>query len=552
MSARRRLTLCSSILVALIPFGCSPAPDGTPSSESDAESKNDAAFVFETEARDSSPAAAEDSAAPDAPSLEDTAPSCTKTSEVDEPDDDFADSNCDGIDGDKSKAVFVATTGSDDATGSMDAPFKSLGRALKAGKDVYVCNGTYAENVIVDTNAARVFGGYDCKDGWKRTLERATIAPSKGIPLVVAKVASGAVLFDRVTLRAPDGVEPGDSSIAAVVSESKNVTFVNARITAGDAVDGRAGEVPSAMTAPATTGGDGVFLGTYTCSRYAFNPISCSMVAKGGSVTSVAPECELAGGKGGNGGMWAASDTSRVEATPGSYGLGAKGAAPSISAGAGLPGGAGSDGMAGVSSSAQIGTLHALGYTATNDGTDGVGGTSGSGGSGGWGGKANWIGSGFPEYWYNGGGGGQGGFGGCGGAAGKKGTGGGASIALISWNSEIKLTKTTLDTGGGGRGGNGSSGAEGQPGGLGGKGAAGTAIGYGSAYDGGPGGRGGRGGAGGGGGGGPSIGIAVVGTEPARDAVSFNLGKAGAGGMSATGTAVAGAGKDVFVVSKGS
>jgi hypothetical protein len=549
--SRRRFALCSSILVTLATYGCSPAADGSSStSVGDAEIKTDSPFVFETEEADSSPSVIDDSASPE--SSVDTAPICTKTSETDEPDDDFADSNCDGIDGDKSKAVFVATTGSDDAAGSMEAPFKTLGRALKAGKDVYVCNGTYAENVVVDTNAARVFGGYDCKDSWKRTLERATIAPSKGIPLVVAKVASGAVHFDRVTLRAPDGVEPGDSSIAAAVSESKNVTFVNARITAGDAADGRAGEGPTAITTAATTGGDGFFLGTYECRRYGINPVSCSMVAKGGNVTSAAPECELAGGKGGNGGMWAVSDTARVEATPGSYGLGAKGAAPSISAGAGLPGGAGSDGMAGVSSSAQIGTFHALGYTATNDGTDGVAGTSGSGGSGGWGGKANWIGSGFPEYWYNGGGGGQGGFGGCGGAPGKKGTGGGASIALISWNSEIKLTKTTLDTGSGGRGGNGSSGAEGQAGGLGGKGAAGTAIGYGSAYDGGPGGRGGRGGAGGGGGGGPSIGIAVIGTEPARDAVTFNLGKPGAGGMSATGTAAAGAGKDVFVVSKGS
>ncbi|MBI2395460.1 MAG: hypothetical protein HYV09_38175, partial [Deltaproteobacteria bacterium] len=94
----------------------------------------------------------------------------------DDPDDDFKDTNCDGIDGDKSRAIFVAPDGKDDAAGTLDAPVhsfaKAIERANELGKDVYACNGTYAENVVI-AKAVRVFGGFDCKAGWKRTLDRA-------------------------------------------------------------------------------------------------------------------------------------------------------------------------------------------------------------------------------------------------------------------------------------------------------------------------------------------------------------------------------------------
>ncbi len=547
--SRRRFALCSSILVALVAYGCSPAADGPSSIANDAEVKTDSAFVFETEGSDTSPAWFEDTAIPET-SL-DTAPTCTKTSDSDEPDDEFKDDNCDGIDGDKSKAVFVATTGSDDAAGTIDAPLKTIGKAIKSGKDVYVCNGTYAETVVVESTAVRVFGGYDCKEGWKRTLERAAIAPTKGVPLMVSKVATGGAYFDRITLRAPDGTDAGESSIAAIVSESKAVTFVNSRLTAGNAADGRSGDPVGSFTAAARNGADGIALGTHTCSRYGTNPSACSTRAAGGYSWFIT--CEVLGGEGGGGGVWAVSTDARLPAYSGGKGSTGNGGAPggssSISAGPGLPGGAGADGGAGSSSTLGFGTLHAAGYDATNSGTDGAEAMSGGGGGGGWGGRANWIGSSdFADYWYNGGGAGQGGFGGCGGAGGKRGTGGGASIAVISWKSEIKLTKTTLDTGDGGRGGNGSSGAEGQAGGLGGKGAPGTTAGYGQGYDGGPGGRGGRGGAGGAGGGGPSIAIVFVGAEPTRDAVTFNLGRPGAGGASAAGAGATGVGKDTFEV----
>src|SRR5438445_9376962 len=47
--------------------------------------------------------------------------------------------------------VFVATTGSDSAQGTMSAPFKTIGRGIQAAKQankrVYICAGTYDEKV---------------------------------------------------------------------------------------------------------------------------------------------------------------------------------------------------------------------------------------------------------------------------------------------------------------------------------------------------------------------------------------------------------------------
>ena len=107
------------------------------------------------------------------------AASCTPSG-ADVPDDDFADQNCDGIDGDLEKAIFVAPSGSDAAQGTRESPVKTLNKATAlaaaSGKDVYACNGSYAEALVV-SSAVRLYGGYDCKNGWARNKELAVIAP---------------------------------------------------------------------------------------------------------------------------------------------------------------------------------------------------------------------------------------------------------------------------------------------------------------------------------------------------------------------------------------
>src|SRR3954453_14066087 len=71
---------------------------------------------------------------------------------VDKPDLTFEDTNCDGIDGDKAKAIFVAPNGDNNGTGSLTNPKKTLGgttggiaTAKAQGKDVYLAGGTYNE-----------------------------------------------------------------------------------------------------------------------------------------------------------------------------------------------------------------------------------------------------------------------------------------------------------------------------------------------------------------------------------------------------------------------
>jgi hypothetical protein len=91
------------------------------------------------------------------------APTCDPTA-VDEPDDDFADTNCDGIDGAAAGAVFVAPKGSDDALGTIEQPVATISRALTLAAqkqlDVYVCNATYRDNIVIKSGV-RIFGGYD-------------------------------------------------------------------------------------------------------------------------------------------------------------------------------------------------------------------------------------------------------------------------------------------------------------------------------------------------------------------------------------------------------
>src|SRR4051812_34068652 len=70
---------------------------------------------------------------------------------VDTPDIAFEDTNCDGVDGDLAKAVWVAPTGSDGNSGTLASPKKTISAAIvaasAAAKDVYVVGGTYQESL---------------------------------------------------------------------------------------------------------------------------------------------------------------------------------------------------------------------------------------------------------------------------------------------------------------------------------------------------------------------------------------------------------------------
>lgn len=488
-----------------------------------------------------------DGGSPDAAAQPDAAP-CIPTGGEDRPDDDFADTNCDGIDGDVTHGVFVSPAGSDGAEGSMAAPVASIGKAVAlaqaAQKDVYVCNGTYAENVVIETTGVALFGGYDCTKGWTRSSERARIAPGSGIPLRIKSANDTAI--DRLELSAPAGVDPGESSIAATVETSTGVVLNRAELIAADAAPGKPGTPATANTTPAISGAAGANVAVSQCLTANPPAGACKQAAAGG-VQSALVQCDSPlkhrggdGGKGGNVYLKAATQKGANGLT-----FGAKGGQPGFAGSPGQPGQAGTAGEPG----GKFGSVVDGVYVPSNAGTDATAGKMGEAAGGGSGGETWWV----PDVgaWYVvGAGGGQGGYPGCGGDGGKAGGGGGASIALIATGSDITIRWSKLKTGAGGDGGAPSDGAAGQPGG---KGGAGGSCSTGSGCEGKPGGdggSGGKGGPGGPGGGGPSIGILTTGATPTTDAVTFDLGAPGNGASGFDGkSAASGEAGDIVTVS---
>lgn len=474
-------------------------------------------------------------------------PECIPTD--DEPDGDFTDTNCDGIDGDASRAVFVANDGSDAAAGTMDEPVQTLGHAIElaseSGKDVYVCNGSYAENVVID-HAVGVYGGYDCDNGWRRISDWASVEPDQGVPLTVLGV-SGDVVVDRFALRAPAGVEASESSQAARVIGSSNVHFSRVEFRAADGARGATGSDGKLHgEAKAPRGDDGSDAPLATCKERNGLSSTCQQAATGGAGFLL--ECtdpygvyRNRGGRGGDGANAWLSGASCGDTVNGSSGQAGEPATASMD---GSDGAAASDGVSGVLSFGLI--LDGL-YVAANAGTDGSPGNRGLPGKGGSGGASimSFTNQGFCEGDFSrGGGGGQGGYGGCAGFAGMAGGAGGGSIALVIVDSRVVLDWSPFYTGNGGDGGNGGKGSPGQQGGdpgLGGDSstASGTVSTSNQGKAGGRGGNGSRGGHGGAGAGGASVGIVVVGEDPALNDCTFTLGAPGNGGSSEAGTRAA-------------
>lgn len=104
---------------------------------------------------------------------------CVKTPEEDLPDEIFKDSNCDGIDGDRNKGIFVAPGGDDLNPGSPESPVKTIAAAIKKADEmnamigqiainaIFVGRGDYNETVVLKPGIS-LYGGYDSAGGWTR------------------------------------------------------------------------------------------------------------------------------------------------------------------------------------------------------------------------------------------------------------------------------------------------------------------------------------------------------------------------------------------------
>ena len=453
---------------------------------------------------------------------------------VDLPDDEFEDTNCDGLDGDVAEAVFVSPSGNDDGLGAMHDPVATLARAIElaqqATRDVYVCSAEYSEPLAMVGEGVNVYGGYNCNDGWKRSEARALVTVESGAALDLRRVHD--VVIEGIDFRTGDVGKKGASSLGAVIEEAQGVHLRYVEIAAGDAGAGAKGASGKDAKGAGKDGAGG---------KKPSGSEGCNNCFGKGGTSKVVRECD--GGpkqeRGGDGGNGADADNSpkwkKGAASPSSGTAGGKKAGDK-----GTNGNKGARGKAGKLAGLALGVFDGLTYSPLNGG-GGARGKNGKGGGGAAGGERLYSGVGYLP----GGGGGQGGYSGCGGTFGKGGKGGGASFALVLIDSEVLLTGVHLLSGVGGAGGAGGLGGAGQPGGAGG---AGTYRGG----KGGKGGAGGRGGSGAPGGGGPSLGVALVGHATVESvSVAFTLGEAAAGGQPADGSDASGPAGHAGVVAQG-
>ncbi len=454
---------------------------------------------------------------------------CSAPSTIDLPDDTFTDSNCDGIDGSASDAIFVdALSGNDNFAGTMAKPVLTISQGITLAQantksQILVSKGSYAPLNLI--SGAHIYGGYDAANNWQRATNNTTTI-SGGNPAVYGGSLTQDTRLDGFNILGMDAAGGTGQSAYAVrlVSSSGPITLHNCTIESGNATGGTNGSNGStgAGGSKGGRGGDG-------CEN-------CSSPSTAGSQGGSSCYAGGLGGGGTSGTGTAGHGDPGAGLSPGTQGSGGCGCDKSAtlcattcscggrcSPNTGGPGGSGGAGGNGGTAS-QLGMVINSLYVASNgfSGTNGSDGSSGGGGGGGGGSNG-------PCFCnaYTGGGGGGGGGAGCHGSLGTRGTGGGGSFAVFIVASVVNVEKCALKSGTGGNGGNGGSG------GLGGGNGAGGDPGNPSAdgEQGAPGGQGGSGGAAGsgsGGAGGPSFGIYGHSSTVVDSGNNFQQGIAGA------------------------
>ena len=373
---------------------------------------------------------------------------------------------------DENTALFVSAPNGNnaDATGSQAKPFKTIGAALgkitATKRRIYVCDGTYPEDLALTAahSGVSLFGGIDCT--FKAVSTNKPIIGATANPVKIDGT-TGLAIAD-VSVVAADAAT--GSSIAIFASGS-DLSLSRVRVTAGAGGNSDPGTRTDYTLNSTLTGNDGS--------------------AGGGAKTVVCPAGDTTtGGKGGASGF---------DGDPGTPGADNKGTVSACS----MSNMGGANGAVGTTPAAAIGAVVSGNLKNTGwlpePGSDGASGGAGQGGGGGAG--------------LGGGTGGGGGAGGCGGKGGGGGNGGGASVAIASYQTTLRLINAVLvakDAGGGGAGASGQAGQT--PGGAGGAKTSAT-----TSCQGGNGAAGGSGAPGGGGAGGISVGILFKGSAPIAD-----------------------------------
>jgi hypothetical protein len=453
---------------------------------------------------------------------------CRTDGMPDVPDLMFRDSNCDGIDGDASRAIFVSPMGSDSNPGTMAQPKRTIQNAVTTAaassppRDVYVAAGTYTGQVTL-ANGVSIYGGYDASTmPWGRGMMNSTTLDSGSTTAVLGSGLAMPVTLQLMTIRAANATAAGASSYGVRLADcSGRVTIEACNVIAGNGADGANGlSGRSGNTGQA--GGNG---GTGTAGSSGGS--DCAPGGRGGQGGTGYPQ---AGQSGANGTTAIGGVAGGVGGVGGATGVDCLREGRASHGSRGLDGSSGENGLNGWAP-ASFGTIGSdATYTAPSS-TEATPGRHGGGGGGG--GESRTIITIIPPSSRcnaeTGGGGGGGG--GCGGGtAGQNGRSGGGSFPVLVSNTSAVLRQVTLRAGRGGNGGNGGIGGLGAAGGQGGMpgprshelaglGAAGCA-----------GGRGGAAGNGAGGAGGPSICVLYRGPIPSLNEITCTRGGGGNGG----------------------
>ncbi|HEX6027319.1 MAG TPA: MopE-related protein, partial [Solirubrobacter sp.] len=473
---------------------------------------------------------------------------------ADPPDLAFEDTNCDGIDGNLTKAVFVSINGNDSGSGTKENPLRTfavaIGKAKAEGKDVYAMGGTYSGPVNL-LSGVGIYGGYAPGSGTRSATEATVIT---GSPQAVLSDGATGVVLQLLTL---NGIADGGRSAYGLRAITGSRLLVQ-KVT----VKAGPGTVGSA-------GGAGTVGPTGRTGESGLNGFCTSSLEGGRGLGGLGGGWIFSDGPGFNGGHGGAGASYSFDPDSGIGGAGPNGAGVVPAGQGGLrvqfdvegrngdKGGDASASPAAIGSSGSHATFPATTSTPTWTGsTGGTGGTgsAGAAGGGGAGGSYNFDTSSASISSGGGGGGGGGGEGGGGGTGGGGGGGGGGSFGVYAHNSQVVVEGSSITTANGGAGGTGAVGAAGGQPGNGGPGGPGPTCPQNDpnpkAGDGGAGGKGqpgGFGGRGGGGSGGPSIGIYVAssGLETAKfveKATTFTTGTGGAGGIGTNASTQAAAG----------
>jgi hypothetical protein len=477
---------------------------------------------------------------------------CEVGAGTDDPDGMFVDADCDGIDGDRERGIFVSIAmGVDNTTCGLDTatPCRTITYALGRGviesrRDVFVQAGRYDE-VVNLRDGVRIFGGYDTmwvrdarvSSGHRTEIAGALDARDMQYMTIRARDLAVGAMVENLYLLGPDATgttSDGGRSSYVVHALASRVELVRVSVVAGAGADGGAGTAGlDAISVGATAsmnGRDGDDAERYST--------TCDTSREAGGGAGSNGTCASTGGSGGQGGSMdsdcglfsinlnarsgiGGTNASDVTGTFGRLGGGGGTCA------AGTPGSGGRvvNGSAGAGATGGGGRLVGSYWAANLGGTGGTGSNGTAGGGGGGGGGCD------DDTDSRGGGGGGGGAGGCAArAGGGGGTGGGGSFGVFAVaGSTIVASECEVTRGTGGRGGVGGAGGRGQSGG--GPGSGGSASrGFDGGGAGGAGGHGGHGGGGGGGAGGSSYAYVTAGGSMLMESCSESGGAGGSGG----------------------